>query len=234
MMRVAALSDLHGNLDVRVPACDLLLIAGDVCPWRYGSTTLDQAQWLRKHFIPWLLRQQVPQTILVWGNHDWVGQRSPHLVPDIPLCDVLTDDVFRFVRIGRIGRDDRVTRVEEVIIYGTPWQLPFFDWAFNLCEQELERKWQAIPCDTDILVCHGPPQGYGDQASRGLRVGSSSLLARIKEVKPRLVVFGHIHEDWGRWTLEHSDGKKTDLANVSLVNAHYELVREPQIFEVGS
>jgi len=36
----------------------------------------------------------------------------------------------------------------------------FCDWAFNLERGEpLQKKWDLIPEDTDILITHGPPIG---------------------------------------------------------------------------
>ena len=48
-------------------------------------------------------------------------------------------------------------------IWGSPWTLFFFDWAFNLYEDQLREKWEEIPEDTDIIVTHGPPLGYGNK-----------------------------------------------------------------------
>jgi Icc-related predicted phosphoesterase len=115
-------------------------------------------------------------------------------------------------------------------IWGTPWQPWCFDWAFNLRESELKTKWDLIPNDTDILVVHGPPFGYGDGVPRrdGIEnTGSPSLLARIQKIAPKLVVFGHIHEGRGEWR-----GGESVLANVTLVNADYEQVYQPWEFQI--
>ena len=59
--------------------------------------------------------------------------------------------------------------------------------------------WSQVPEDTDVLVVHGPAYGYGDvvEASLSGRVqghlGSSTLLYRVEEVKPKLMISGHIH-----------------------------------------
>jgi Icc-related predicted phosphoesterase len=53
-----------------------------------------------------------------------------------------------------------------------------------------------------VLVTHGPPQGYGDRIVwRGVerQVGCADLLARVRAVRPRLHLFGHIHQAPGRW-----------------------------------
>ncbi len=86
-----------------------------------------------------------------------------------------------------------------------------------------------IPDGTDILITHGPPHGFGDAAPRDRNsfenVGSPSLLKRIKEVKPKLVVFGHIHEGRGQWHLGD-----TTLANVTLLDGRYRAVHDPVEF----
>jgi Icc-related predicted phosphoesterase len=49
--------------------------------------------------------------------------------------------------------------------------------------------WSSIPLDTEILITHIPPYGILDG-----KEGCSSLLERVKEVKPRFHIFGHIHQ----------------------------------------
>lgn len=222
MTVICAISDLHGNLPENIiPEVDLLIIAGDICPCpRLTSRTAKvfyQSKWLQEKFAPWLDKQPVKHTVAVWGNHDWIGQLNPALVPRLPWT-VLTD---------------QVTEILGHKIYGSPWQLEFFDWAFNLPEEGLAKKWMHIPDGTDILVLHGPPYGFGDLASpmphtgriKPEHVGSPSLTKRLQEVRPRLTVYGHIHSGYGVYSLD--DGIK--LANVSLLNEEYKLVNKPFI-----
>jgi Icc-related predicted phosphoesterase len=83
-------------------------------------------------------------------------------------------------------------------VWGSPWQPRFFDWAFNLDRgPDLAAKWALVPDDTDILITHGPPVGILDRTFRGTETGCADLLARVKVVKPRLHLFGHIHEAAG-------------------------------------
>ena len=68
---------------------------------------------------------------------------------------------------------------------------------------------------------HGPPYGYGDGVPArdgSVRLaGCPHLLQRIRAVRPRLVVFGHIHEGRGQWLLVD-----TVLANVTHVDVAYQ------------
>jgi Icc-related predicted phosphoesterase len=212
-LKIVAVSDLHGILP-SVPSCDLLLIAGDICP--VGNHDLDyQASWLDTDFRAWLKSQPARQTVFVAGNHDFIFQNLPEQVPQNLPAVYLEDSAFHW---------------NGLTIWGTPWQPWFHDWAFNLYEPQLKEKWDLIPPPTDILVVHGPPQGYGDgvPSRQGVRrTGSPSLLARIETIQPKLVVFGHIHEGRGQWQV----GKST-LANVTLLNEKYEPVYEPFVFEL--
>jgi Icc-related predicted phosphoesterase len=202
-MKIVALSDLHGTLP-DVPGCDLLLLAGDVCPVDNHGLA-HQAEWLDTTFRRWLARQPARKVVGVAGNHDFVFERMLAAVPhDLPWTYL----------------QDQATEWEGLKIYGTPWQPRFYDWAFNLDEDDLVKKWAMIPAGTDVLVLHGPPHGYGDgvplSGGRVRHCGSPGLLRRIEEVAPRLAVFGHIHEARGTW--QHGP---TVLANVTILDEHY-------------
>lgn len=214
-MKIVAMSDLHGYLPERVPACDLVLLAGDLTPIsNHGS--LFQARWLDTDFRRWLERLPARKVVGIAGNHDFVFERDPHLVPrDLPWTYL----------------QDSGCAWEGLKIWGTPWQPRFFDWAFNGDPERLRRQWSLIPDDTDILIVHGPPRAFGDTVPRGEGkfelCGCPHLLERIKEIRPRLVVYGHIHEGRGEWRLG-----RTRLANVTLVDARCEPAYEPWTCEV--
>jgi len=207
-IKVIALSDLHGILppSKSIPKCDLILIGGDICG---AHGVLDQSIWLHREFKPWLENLPTSKIVGVAGNHDFIWEKAPHLVPKLPWT-YLQDDYCEF---------------RGWKIYGSPWQPRFYDWAFNLDEPDLERRWKHIPKDTDILLLHGPPQGFGDYVGRGEHTGSPSLTEKIREVKPKLVVYGHIHPGFGVYECAGST-----LANVSILDDRYVWTNLPTEF----
>lgn len=203
MTKICATSDLHGFLP-DIPECDILLVAGDIAG---PSEIFYQMRELYDNFIPWLNSVKAKKKIIVAGNHDLIFQRAVHLLPKWP------DDVIYL-------QDDGVT-LEGLNFYGTPWQLEFCDWAFNLTEEQLAERWAMIPETTDVLITHSPPYGYGDNMIGGKRLGSPSLTKRIKEVKPILHVFGHVHFGYGRYEIPVGDNKYTTACNVALCGENY-------------
>lgn len=214
MMKIIATSDLHGHLPV-VPECDLLLIAGDISPvvdhrLRY------QERWLKTTFADWLRNVPAKKVIGVWGNHDLIGQDSPERVPELPWT-LLTDESTSF---------------EGLSIYGLPWQKTFgIGWAFNLDDDLLNKKYEAIPTGTDIIVSHGPAYGLGDRVLRFQsyieHTGSLAFRKKIDEVRPKLVVYGHIHCDPGLWEVNGSV-----ISNVSMLDERYHPYRQPCEFHL--
>ncbi len=85
MTRILCISDLHGYLPKieDIHQADLCLIAGDICPHfrtHYVGDSDDcfgQSQWLSLVFKPWMDALPVKQTYFCWGNHDWVGEKTP-------------------------------------------------------------------------------------------------------------------------------------------------------------
>jgi len=179
---IVAISDTHGyHRSLDIPDGDILIHAGDVT--RRGH--LAELAELNAFFAGLPHRHK----ILIAGNHDWCFERE-----EAAARRLLTDVTYL--------QDEAVT-VEGLKIYGSPWQPWFLDWAFNLQRgPDLAARWAKIPDDTDVLITHGPPSGIGDRTSGGGHAGCEDLLRRVRQIAPRLHVFGHIHEARGRWTID--------------------------------
>jgi Icc-related predicted phosphoesterase len=125
-------------------------------------------------------------------------------------------------------QDDGV-EIDGIKFYGSPWQLLFMNWAFNLPENELCKKFERIPEGVDILITHSPPYGILDSVNDRKYLGSKSLLKRVQKVKPRDHIFGHIHDSYGK-SVNTAIG--TTSINCSLLDEKYNFVNKPVIIEV--
>ena len=176
-MRVVLLSDTHGlHREISIPDGDVLVHAGDFCSEGEAAEARLFGEFLRG--LP--NRHQVA----IAGNHDRCLEADPSLGPEIFAgCHYLPDSG---VEIGG------------VTFWGPPWQPWFFDMAFNLERgAELREKWDLIPAHVDVLITHGPPHGVLDRTATGESVGCEELLAATRRTRPRLHVFGHIHQGHG-------------------------------------
>lgn len=212
-MKICAVSDIHGHLP-KIPDCDLLLLGGDFCPTYVGRNDADiERYWYHSTFASWIeFLSERMKIIGVAGNHDFIFEREPHKVPEMPWTYL----------------QDSETEFNGLRIYGSPWQPTFFNWAFNLEEYQLQEKWALIPQGIDILLLHGPPLGYGDFSPYGkVHTGSPSLLAKIEEIKPKLVVAGHIHSGYGKYNIGD-----TIFLSASLVNERYKPVNPVHVIEI--
>lgn len=227
-MRIVALSDQHGHLP-EVPPCDLLIVAGDVCPDRVdGRLAADhpeaQKAWFDQHARPWLAGVRTPRRIVTWGNHDWCGQVCRFDDgAETPGLEILVDEGAQ-VTSARAGRS--------ISVWCSPWTRTFGDWAFMKSPDALAEHYAAIPAGIDILVTHQPPLGYGDRyvhpgSGRSEAIGSGELLAAIARIRPRLVICGHLHDGHGRF-----DCNGIPIWNVAVVNDAYQLVRRPTVIDV--
>jgi Icc-related predicted phosphoesterase len=177
MLTLVTMADTHGyHTSLRVPPGDILIHAGDMT--RMG--TLDEVC----EFDAFLASLPHRHKIVIAGNHDFCFQREP--------------EAARAMLTHATYLEDEAVTIEGIRFYGSPWQPWFLDWAFNLPRgAPLAEKWARIPEDTDILVTHGPPNGIGDRTWDGRHVGCEELLQRVQQLRPRIHVFGHIHESGG-------------------------------------
>lgn len=108
-------------------------------------------------------------------------------------------------------------------VYASAYTPAFWNWAFAYGRDEdrfnpgkTGAKFKAInPVPDhgaiDIMLTHGPPYGVLDETIYGQeKVGCAHLLTAVSRCKPRLHVFGHIHEAWGamrmNWDRNSRDG----------------------------
>jgi len=229
-MRIVALSDQHGFLP-DIPLCDLLIVAGDICPDRFGPfmarhDPFQQKAWFDHTARQWLASAPATHKLLTWGNHDWCGQA----------CS------FRSDAPGHARSTDLQILIDEgttiplptggqISVWATPWSNTFMQWAFMKEPGDLEPVYAGIPRGTDILVSHQPPYGYGDRAfdldsGQERNVGSRELLAAIERVRPKIVICGHVHDGHGRY--EHQG---IPIHNVSVVDEQYRLVHSPTVID---
>ena len=208
-MKIVCISDTHGIHDRmlhQIPKGDILLHAGDIT--RRGR--LEDLSDVEQFFgdLPH------PHKVFTPGNHDWCFERErEEAVSRVSSASCLIDEE---IDIGGLK------------IWGSPWQPEFHDWAFNLPRgKELADVWAKMPDDCDIVITHGPPRGIGDRCSDGRHEGCDDLRQRIAEVRPKLHLFGHIHEAYG---VEEAGG--TVFANASICNLAYRPVHEPVVIHL--
>lgn len=208
-MRVVCLADLHGYLP-EVPPCDVLLVAGDICPTD-DERPERQRRWLHSTFARWLADVPAATVVGVAGNHDFVGETDPSALRDLD---------WHYLQ-------DETIEIDGLSVYGSPWTSRFQEWAFMLTEEELSRCWEGIPDAIDVLCVHSPPVGYGDWIS-GHHIGSPSLLEAIDARAPKLCVFGHVHQGYGRW-----QRGATELVNAAHCDMQYLPAHPPVALELG-
>ena len=81
-----------------------------------------------------------------------------------------------------------------------------------------------IPEGTDVVITHEPPITILDE-SAGRNWGNIPLLNRIKEVKPRYHLFGHVHDGYG---ITKQNG--IIFSNASLLDDQCRLCHSPKLF----
>lgn len=211
-MIVVCIADTHEKHRQigRLPFGDVLIHAGDMTYVGDPRPTLD--------FLDWFEKQPFQHKIFVAGNHDYFFQDPANL-------SALKDRKVHYLMSSSLALEDPV--LDQVRIWGSPITPEFNDWTFMETREKIGAVWQQIPSNLDILITHGPPFGILDRNSGGLNVGCSALLETVKVKKPKIHVFGHIHEGYG---IVEKNG--TIFINASLCNANYNLVNKPIVVEL--
>jgi Icc-related predicted phosphoesterase len=205
-LKIIAISDTHGkHWSITIPPGDVLVHAGDIT--RRGS--IDEVN----NFNEYLGTLPHAYKIIIAGNHDFCFERNREESES-----KLTNCIYL---------QDQGVVIEGVKFYGSPWQPWFYNWAFNLKRgNELKLKWSKIPLDTKVLITHGPPFGHRDMTLRRSSEGCEDLLRAVNRIKPKVHIFGHIHEDSGL-----SSNENTVFINASICDSSYTPINPPIVYE---
>lgn len=184
-MKIWHISDTHTFHELlTIPQdVDMVIHSGDCSNPRDPYTNEPEV----RKFIDWYKWLPIKHKIFVAGNHDTSVEKGLVRRKD-------------FEDAGIIYLENEYVAIDGINIFGSPHTPQFGQWAFMKDRVKLERFWRKAidegdPCD--IIIVHGPPKGILDKSySRDHYMeacGDRSLLNRVLEIKPKLMLFGHIH-----------------------------------------
>jgi len=184
-MKILHISDTHGFHGMfpneRFKDVDVVVHSGDCSNWRdVGRNSVEV-----KNFIEWYKNVPVKHKIFVAGNHDTSIERRLITPGD-------------FTEAGIIYLENAATTIDGVKFWGSPHTPTFGDWAFMKAREKINKVWDTIPTDTDILIVHGPPKGIRDlsfdREGKLEMCGCGALFKKCKRIRNlKAVCFGHIH-----------------------------------------
>ena len=183
-MKIWHISDTHNHHEkLYVPYdIDMVIFSGDCGHDRDFGINSNEVN----NFLDWFSMLPIQHKVMIAGNHDLSFEKRLWNKDLVDAMDI-------------IYLENESTTIEGIKIFGSPYSPKFgVGWAFQKDRVKLDRLWRnVIPTDADIIVTHSPPKGILDLTSnrdKSLeRCGDKSLLNMIKEVQPKLSLFGHIH-----------------------------------------
>lgn len=235
-MKITAISDLHGNL-IDIDSCDILLICGDISPLEIQRDHIQMTKWIFDEFYEWVINLPCQHVVFTPGNHDFWFEKfiKQSRIDLFNKLTILIDDTFNISIDGK-----------SITIYGTPWIKPISKagiWAFEKEARELQKLYDKIPNNVDILITHDAPAlGHVgiEVHDRDVMNFSNYILAdAIQKKKPKYSICGHIHEGNHKFAyVEITDILEPDklitisVANCSILDNSYSIKYKPLTFEL--
>ena len=137
---------------------------------------------LKSNYLSFLVTMGRARLLYVHGNHDQTYDQHP---PEG--CDCIEDKLVtvRGLRILGLGGCPRYS--------GGPNQ-----YTERQMERRIRRLWLQLrrAKGVDIVVTHSPAKGYGDREDYAHR-GFECLLPLLDKYRPRYLIHGHVHANYG-------------------------------------
>ncbi len=227
-MRLVIISDTHAyHSAIKMPEGDMVIHCGD--------NTIYGEEYEMKSFLEWFGGLKYKHKVFINGNHEVMVAKKSLGDRTYTHLKVQERNKYHFDNITYL--ENEAVEIEGLKFYGSPNTPEFFDWAYMYGRGgEGKEIWAKIPDDTDVLITHGPPETILD----GVRphahyhspfAGCPYLLERVREIKPKLHCFGHIHEHYGTRRLANPKYSDTLFVNASTCNSRYVPVHPPIVVD---
>lgn len=205
---IISISDTHleayynhlPETDIFIHAGDLLLYGNEKEFFKHIKLMGENVKALHKIFVP--------------GNHDKFVEKNPILAKEIALENGITLLNHEYY-VCNVIKEDNVVR--NIKVFGSPFVPEFTNgyWAFERHFPEMAAHWQGIIEPVDILITHSPPFMILDCPP--YHYGSKVILEKVKELSPKLHIFGHCHASG----FGQQNTWSTTFANVAWLNEDY-------------
>lgn len=196
-MRIVHISDTHGKHYglAPLPPADIIVHSGDF--------TFAGSEGEAEGFLQWFCGLPYKHKVLIAGNHDACMYGKKHV-------DGLPDNIYYLYNSG--------VEIEGVKFFGIPLFME------DVRDGSLDKMVSHIPEDTQVLVTHQPPFGYGD-LWKGQHCGSRKLRQKVDTLYSlRLHLFGHQHGDNNQIQIG-----KVIFSNAAILDSQYHMVADPRV-----
>ncbi len=214
-MKIVVISDTHlRHEQLVIPDADYLIHAGDFSIFGNFEDVTNFSRWINA--LPHRFKLLLP------GNHDRFCEGNMSLCKELFAPTLFEDSGL--VKLGELW----------ILCYSwTPSPNHNSKWKFHPPYGErtmFEKFWECAP-PVDILVTHGPPLGILDHVDRTYpgedpHVGEFYMREYVQKHKPKIHIFGHIHESYG--TTSNGD---TRFYNASICDIKYNPINPITIIE---
>lgn len=198
IMKILHISDTHSqhhNLSA-LPKADVIVHSGD-----FTCTGSEEEAY---DFINWFCDLPYLHKIFISGNHDMCMYGADGI-------EGLPDNVHYLCNSG--------VAIEGIKFFGIPMFME------DITDGTLDKMINGIPDDTDILITHQPPFGFGDIYNKE-HCGDIILGEKINTMPSlKFHLFGHQHN-------ANSVRKKdtTTFCNAAIMDFKYNIVAQPRLF----
>ena len=175
-VRIVHISDTHlqhNDYVTQIPDGDILVHSGDFTQYGISKRIFPDRDYCKDVQEVDMFFSQLPHKhkIFVAGNHE---------------LNFTGKDPARTQTMLKHGvyLQDASVVLEGIKFYGAPWnkrRSSSYARGFSVESADLEKRWQLVPEDVDVLVTHSPPGGITGQRL-GCAILTHHVLSRIRSV----------------------------------------------------